>query len=136
MKATRSSKTQGTTYPATQLQSQETGSLIKFLLLLYRSLLSLNLATYYVLKHSHDQHKQINSHEILSRRTNLSEHVAFIKDTLTSRYTSFIQNPTASQLIKIFHAYCGKVSFTTVETKAFQNTLLCATSIQSTTLTS
>jgi hypothetical protein len=135
MRAIRSSKTQGTTYPATQLKSQETGSLIKFLLLLYRSLLSLNLATYYVLKYSHDQNKQINSHGTLSRRTTLSEHV-FIKDTLKPRYASFIQNPIASQLIKVFHAYCGKGSFITVETKAPQHTLLCATSIQSTNLSS
>lgn len=136
MRATRSSKTQGTTYPATQIKSQETGSLIKFLLLLYRSLLSLNLATYYVLKYSHDQHKQINSHETLSRRTTLCEHVVFIKAKLTPRYTSFIQNPMASQLIKVFHAYCGKGSSITVETKAPQHTLPCATSIQSTTLSS
>lgn len=134
MRAIRSSKTLGTTYPATQLKSRETGSLIKVLLLLCRSLLSLNLATYYVLKYSHDQQKQINSHETMSRRTTLCEHVMFIKDTLASRCTSFIQNPTFPQLITMFHAYCGKGNFITVETKAPQHTLPCTTSPQSTTL--
>jgi len=77
MRAIRSSKTHGTTYQATQLKSQETGSVIKFLPLLYRSILSLNLAMYYVLRCSHDQHK---STRMKYSMTTLSKRVVCIKD--------------------------------------------------------